>query len=107
MDPLEDLPPASRIEVIAAIQTAWRTDAAGAEAILRASEPFWNVLEDHGVSTAGAAWSSFASSRRPSQPSTTRAIPALAPRDGSAPLPTNRGDPLAALLRGQVRRSTH
>jgi hypothetical protein len=26
----------------------WRTDAAGAEAILRASEPFWNVLEDHG-----------------------------------------------------------
>jgi len=48
MDPLEDLPPESRVEVVAAVREAWHTDATGAEAILRASEPFWNVLEAHG-----------------------------------------------------------
>ena len=48
MDPLDDFPPATRTEVLASIQTAWRTDTAGAEAILRASEPFWNVLESQG-----------------------------------------------------------
>lgn len=34
--------------MVAAIQTAWNVDTAGAEAILRASEPFWNTLEEHG-----------------------------------------------------------
>jgi hypothetical protein len=54
MDPLEDLPPESRSEVVAAVQAAWHVDAAGAEDILRASEPFWNVLEDlGGVDTWG------------------------------------------------------
>ena len=48
MDPLDDLPPESRVEVVAAISAAWEVDAAAAEEILRASEPFWNVLEDHG-----------------------------------------------------------
>jgi hypothetical protein len=48
MDPLDDLPAQSRTEVVAAVAAAWNVDAAGAEKILRASEPFWNVLEEHG-----------------------------------------------------------
>jgi hypothetical protein len=48
MDPLDDLPAESRSEVIAAVSAAWHVDAAGAEDILRASEPFWNTLEEHG-----------------------------------------------------------
>jgi hypothetical protein len=48
MDPLDDLPPESRTEVVAAVQAAWRVDTAAAEDILRASEPFWNTLEEHG-----------------------------------------------------------
>ena len=48
MDPLDDLPPESRTEVVAAVQSAWDVDRAGAEDILRASEPFWNVLEAQG-----------------------------------------------------------
>ena len=47
-DVLDDLPPESRAEVVTAIQAAWHVDAAGAEDILRASEPFWNTLEEHG-----------------------------------------------------------
>lgn len=48
VDPLDDLPPEARIEVVAAVQAAWAVDTAGAEDILRASEPFWNTLEGHG-----------------------------------------------------------
>src|SRR3954471_19968701 len=48
MDPLDDLPPESRAEVVAAVCEAWETDVAGAESILRASEPLWNTLEEHG-----------------------------------------------------------
>lgn len=48
MDPLDDLPPESRAEVITAVCGAWEVDVAGAEAILRASEPFWNILEVNG-----------------------------------------------------------
>jgi len=48
MDPLDDLPPESRLELVAAVQEAWKVDPAGAEDILRASEPFWNTLEGHG-----------------------------------------------------------
>ena len=48
MDPLDDLPPESRSEVVAAVQVAWGVDAAGAEEILRSSEPFWGSLEAHG-----------------------------------------------------------
>lgn len=56
MDPLDDLPPDSRSEVIAAVQAAWEVDAAEAEDILRASEPFWNTLEAHGgVDTWGGS----------------------------------------------------
>jgi hypothetical protein len=48
MDPLDDLPSESRVEVVAAVQVAWNVDASGAEEILRASEPFWNTLEEQG-----------------------------------------------------------
>lgn len=48
MDPLDDLPAESRTEVVAAVKAAWQVDTAGAEDILRASEPFWNMLEAHG-----------------------------------------------------------
>ena len=48
MDPLDDLPSESRMEVVAAVCAAWGVDAAAAEDILRASESFWNVLEAHG-----------------------------------------------------------
>lgn len=48
MDPLDDLPASSRAEVVAAVCAAWEVDVAGAEGILRASEPFWNVLEGQG-----------------------------------------------------------
>ena len=48
MDPLDDLPPESRTEVVAAVQAAWNVNTAGAEAILRASEPLWNTLEENG-----------------------------------------------------------
>jgi hypothetical protein len=48
MDPLDDLPLESRADMIAAVQAAWGADAAGAEDILRASEPFWNTLEANG-----------------------------------------------------------
>lgn len=48
MDPLNDLPPASRQEVVAAVQAALGVDADDAEAILRASEPLWQALEDAG-----------------------------------------------------------
>ena len=48
MDPLDDLPPETQTEVVAAVCAAWQVDAASAEDILRASEPFWNTLESHG-----------------------------------------------------------
>ena len=48
MDPLDDLPADSRTYLVAAVRDAWETDAAGAEAILRASEPFWNAIEEEG-----------------------------------------------------------
>ena len=48
MDPLDDLPPESRTEVVAAVQAAWQVDTAAAEDILRASEPLWNTLENYG-----------------------------------------------------------
>jgi len=51
MDPLDDLPPRSRVEVVAAIAAASEVDAAAAEEILRASEPFWNVLERSDLSS--------------------------------------------------------
>jgi hypothetical protein len=54
MDPLDDLPPTSRTAVVDAVCAAWEVDVAGAEEILRASEPFWNVLEGHdGVDSWG------------------------------------------------------
>lgn len=48
MDVLEDLPPSSRRELTAAVQAALGVNTEAAEAILRASEPFWNALEDAG-----------------------------------------------------------
>ena len=48
MDPLDDLPAESRQEVVAAVQAALGVDAENAEAILRASEPLWNALEEAG-----------------------------------------------------------
>ncbi len=48
MDPLDGLPSESRAEVVAAVQAAWDVSPAAAEEILRAAEPLWNVLEEHG-----------------------------------------------------------
>lgn len=48
MDVLDDLPPDSRDEVVAAVRAAWGVGAAGAEGILRASESLWEALEQHG-----------------------------------------------------------
>jgi hypothetical protein len=48
MDPLNDLPPASRVEVVGAVRAAFGVTEDEAERILRASEPFWEVLEDLG-----------------------------------------------------------
>ena len=48
MDVLDDLPPSSRRELIAAMQAALGVTTEAAEAILRSSEPFWNALEDAG-----------------------------------------------------------
>ena len=48
MDPLDDLPPDVRTELVAAVQVAWAVDVAGAEDLIRAAEPFWNALEAHG-----------------------------------------------------------
>jgi hypothetical protein len=50
MDPLDDLPPDSRTEVVAAVRQAWpRLESdAEAEEIIRCSEPLWNALEDRG-----------------------------------------------------------
>jgi hypothetical protein len=48
MDVLDDLPPSSRRELIAALQAALGVTTEAAEAILRSSEPLWNALEDAG-----------------------------------------------------------
>jgi hypothetical protein len=48
MDPLEELPPESRREVVAAVMAALDVDTDAAEAIVRASEPLWNAMEDAG-----------------------------------------------------------
>lgn len=48
MDPLDDLPPESRHEVVTAVGTALGVDPDAAEAIVRASEPLWNAMEEAG-----------------------------------------------------------
>ncbi|MBB2986100.1 hypothetical protein [Terracoccus luteus] len=48
MDPLDEMPPESRDEVISAVSTVLGIGEASAEAIVRASEPLWNALEDAG-----------------------------------------------------------
>jgi len=48
MDVLDDLPPSSRLELIAALKTALGVRTEAAEAILRASVPLWDALEDAG-----------------------------------------------------------
>jgi len=48
MDPLDDLPPDSRREVVAAVGAALGVDSDNAEAIVRASEPLWNAMEEAG-----------------------------------------------------------
>lgn len=48
MDVLDGLPDDSRVELVAALRAALDVDDDAAEAILRASEPFWNALEDVG-----------------------------------------------------------
>jgi len=47
-DPLNDLPPESRREVVAAVQAALGTTAEGAETVIRASEPLWDAMEQVG-----------------------------------------------------------
>ena len=48
MDPLDDLPSDSRREVVAAVAAALGVSAGDAEAIVRASEPLWEAMEDAG-----------------------------------------------------------
>ena len=66
MNPLDDLPPDSRTEVVAAVRQAWpRLESdAEAEEIIRCSEPLWNALEDRGGVDTWAVGSSAACSLR-------------------------------------------
>jgi hypothetical protein len=48
MDPLDDLPPDSRREVVAAVGAALGVDRDVAEGIVRASEPLWDAMESAG-----------------------------------------------------------
>ncbi len=47
-DPLNDLPPESRREVVAAVQAALGTTAESAETVVLASEPLWDAMEQVG-----------------------------------------------------------
>lgn len=48
MDVLDDLPPASREELLGMLRVTLEVTPEAAENILRCSEPFWNALEDAG-----------------------------------------------------------
>jgi hypothetical protein len=48
MDPLDQLPPESRAEVASAVAAALGVSTADAEAIVRASEPLWDAMEEVG-----------------------------------------------------------
>lgn len=48
VDVLDELPPATREELIAMLEATLNVTPAAAENILRASEPFWNALENAG-----------------------------------------------------------
>jgi hypothetical protein len=48
MDPLDDLPPESRREVASAVATALGVGTDDAEAIMRASAPLWDAMEEVG-----------------------------------------------------------
>ena len=47
-DPLDDLPPESRREVVEALESVLGVSAEDAEVILRASEPLWDAMEEVG-----------------------------------------------------------
>ncbi|GAA2501740.1 hypothetical protein [Winogradskya humida] len=47
-DPLEDIPAASRKELVAAVCAAIDVDTAAAEDIIRSAEPFWDAMEQAG-----------------------------------------------------------
>lgn len=48
MDPLDDLLPESRREVLAAVEAALGVTSEDAQTILRASEPLWDAMEHVG-----------------------------------------------------------
>ena len=48
MDPLEDLPPDSRREVVAAVGAVLGVNPDDAEVIVRASAPLWDAMEEVG-----------------------------------------------------------
>lgn len=48
MDPLDDLPPESRRDVVSAVAAALAVTPADAEAVVRASQPLWDAMEDVG-----------------------------------------------------------
>lgn len=48
MDPLDDLPPDSRHEVVAAVRAALGVSTDDAAAIVRASLPLWDTMEEVG-----------------------------------------------------------
>lgn len=47
-DSLDDLPPASRTEVIAEVRALLRVDVAAAEDLVRSAEPLWDAMERTG-----------------------------------------------------------
>ena len=49
MDPLDQLPPESRAEVTSAVAAALGVNTQDAEAIVRASEPLWDAMEEVGA----------------------------------------------------------
>lgn len=48
MDPLHELPPESRREVVGAVAEVLAVSTAEAEAVVRASQPLWDAMEDAG-----------------------------------------------------------
>ena len=47
-DPLDDLPPESRREVVEVLESVLGVSVEDAEVILRASEPLWDAMEEVG-----------------------------------------------------------
>jgi hypothetical protein len=47
-DPLEEMPPESRTELVAAVRAELEVDGETAEDLIRSAEPLWNAMERAG-----------------------------------------------------------